>query len=106
MCGKPVAPAVSRPQGLCGGMCGGQESAGGTGREADGPEAVWREGWRQALERSGRETLGSRKPWKSLTRAALDRRPQGPGPLRPTLLPSSDASRIPYPRSGPAVRPE
>ena len=67
-----------------------QESAGGTGRGASeagrrgmrneveqhgraversgacGPEAVWLEGWRQALERCGRETLGSRKPWKSL----------------------------------------
>ena len=65
--------------GLCGETCGEVVRRGGWRAKslpvaqgakrsgACGPEAVWREGWRQALERCGRETLGSRKPWKSLT---------------------------------------
>ena len=71
MCGRPVAPAVSRPPG-CGQASGWRAKSlpvaqGAERSGACGPEAVWREGWRQALERCGRETLGSRKPWKSLT---------------------------------------
>ena len=71
MCGRPVVPAVSRPPG-CGEGCGWRAKSlpvaqGAKRSGACGPEAVWREGWRQALERCGRETSGSREPWKSLT---------------------------------------
>ena len=94
MCGRPVAPAVSRPPG-CGEGCGQdcaagwvacQESAGGTGREAQ--RSVWPRGCLAGgmVAGSGAQRTGDLRLPEAVEEpdaAGLGRRPQGPGPSGP-----------------------